>query len=158
IARTIRTTWSDDDIDFLIRYVQTEAGKQVLEFIDTLTVASLRTSLAKNPQTPAAFEVRTADIAARATQHLGAITANISRVLESAKQDTERAMALVKDVDSRSGELVGQLWVGKLFVVLVSIANTERIEIRSIIDDFRRDEGLPATPPPDAQPSKPESQ
>jgi hypothetical protein len=113
-------------------------------------VSALRSSLAKNPQTPAAFESRTADIAIEATQRLGAITANLSKVFESSKEDTERAMALVKNLDSKSGELTGQLWAGKLFVVLISIANEERIEIRSIIDDFRRAEGLPLPSSPGA--------
>jgi hypothetical protein len=146
IARILRTSWTEEEIDFLVRYVKTDAGKQVLEFIDALTLPALRTALAKNAQVPAQFESRTADIALEATQRVGALTPTLGKLLENSKEETGRAMALAKAIDHKSSESVGQLWAGRLVTEIITIAGQERFEMRLIMDDFRRSEGLPAPP------------
>ena len=142
IARFLRASWTEEDIDFLTRYVKTDAGKKVLEFIDTVTVPALRTALSRNAQAPAQFESRTADIALEATQRLGAVAADLGKFSGASKEETDRAMMLVKNMDSKSAERVGQLWAGKLISEFIAIASQERFEMRVIMEEFRRTEGV----------------
>ncbi|HEX2566429.1 MAG TPA: hypothetical protein VHN19_11600 [Burkholderiales bacterium] len=151
IARIIRTSWTEDDLDFLVRYVKTDTGKQVLEFIDALNLPTLRTALT-TAHAPGQFESRTADIALEATQRLGALTATLAKLPESTKGETDRAIRLVKGIDGKSGESVSQFWLGKLVNELIAIARQEKFEIRMIAEEFRRAEG-PLSAPPAAAPA-----
>lgn len=150
IAQALRTSWTDDDLDFLVAYVKTDNGRQMLEFMDTLMVPALRQALSQNPNAPAAFGPRTEELARQADEHFRTVSPGIVRTMQSAKQETDRAMGLVKLLDSKSGQAVGQLWANKVTAELLAIGRDELVEIFRVVDDFRRDEGLPPAPRPGA--------
>lgn len=145
IAQALKASWTDEDLDFLVAYVKTDSGKQLLEFIDTLMVPALRMALSQNPNAPAAFGTRTEELARQADEHFRTVSPGLVRSMQTAKQETDRAMALVKLLDSKSGEVVGQLWANKVMAEMLAIGRDELIEISRIIDDFRRVEG-PSSP------------
>ena len=154
IAGALRSSWNDEDLAFLIAYVKTDNGKQLLEFMDTLMVPALRQALAQNPNAPAAFGPRTEELARQADEHFRNVSPALVRTMQSNKQETDRAMALVKLLDSKSGEAVGQLWAHKVMTELLAIGRAELAEIFRVVDDFRREEGLPVPRKPEGQPSR----
>jgi len=144
IAQSLKAAWTETDLDFLVGYVKTDAGRQLLEFMDTLMVPALRNALAKNANAPASFGARTEEIAREADERFRAVSQTFVRAMHDAKADTDRAMALVKLLDAKSGEVIGQLWAGKIAGEILAIGREELIEIARIIDEFRRAEGIPA--------------
>ena len=54
-------------------------------------------------------------------------------------------------LDSKSGEVVGQLWANKVMGEILAIGRDELLTISRVVDDFRRSEGQAApsaTPAP----------
>lgn len=147
IAQSLKAAWTEADLDFLVDYVKTDSGRQLLEFMDTLMVPALRSALAKNANAPASFGLRTGEIAREADERFRAVSQTFVRAMHDAKADTDRAMALIKLLDAKSGEVVGQLWAGKIMGEILAIGRDELIEISRIIEDFRRAEGIPPPAP-----------
>ena len=80
----------------------------------------------------------------QADERFRAVAQTFMQAMQAAKADTDRAMALVKLLDAKSGEVVGQLWANKVMGEMLAIGRDELIEISRIIDEFRRAEGIPA--------------
>ena len=152
IAQALKASWTDEDLDFLVAYVKTDNGRRLLEFMDSLMIPALRKALTQNPNAPAGFAPRTEEIARQADEHFRAVSPNLIRTMQEAKAETDRAMALVKLLDSKSGEVIGQLWANRMMGEMLAVGRDELAEISRIIDDFRRAEGLPAPGKPEAQP------
>jgi hypothetical protein len=150
IAQVLKASWTEEDLDFLVAYVKTDAGKQLLEFMDTLMVPALRQTLARNSGAPPAFAARTEEVARQADERFRAISPTVVRGMQAAKSETSRAMALTKLLDSKSGEVVGQLWANKVVGEILAIGRDELLTISRTVDEFRRAEGLaaPAAAPP----------
>ncbi len=129
IAHVLKASWTDEDLQFLIAYVKTDSGKQLLEFMDTLMVPALRRALSQNPNAPPAFAARTEEIARQADDHFRQVSPELVRSMQNAKPETDRAMALIKLLDSKSGEVVGQLWANKVMAEMLAIGRDELIEI-----------------------------
>jgi hypothetical protein len=144
IAKALRASWTEEDLDFLVSYVKTDAGRQLLEFMDTLMVPALRQALGKNVNAPATFGARTEELSRQADERFRAISPTVVRAMQAAKGDTDRAMALIKLLDSKSGEVVGQLWANKVMGEILAIGRDELLTISRVVDDFRRSEGQTA--------------
>ena len=153
IAHVLQANWTEEDLDFLVAYVKTDTGKQLLEFMDTLMVPALRQALAKNSGAPPTFAARTEDVARQADERFRAISPTVVRGMQVAKSETNRAMALTKLLDSKSGEVVGQLWANKVMGEILAIGRDELLTISRTVDEFRRSEGLVA-PPAAAPPAR----
>lgn len=141
LASELRVDWTDDDIDFMLRTMQTPLGSKMLEWMDAFMAPMLVREFAKSPKYAGFVNDKIVEVSRTADQRLLTLTPELAQAAKGNEAALSRIEVLAKAFNGDAGRVVGLRIGGRSLARLMILMRDFLPELTPIFQEYRRQQG-----------------
>jgi hypothetical protein len=141
LASELRVDWTDDDIEFMLRTMQTPLGAKMLEWMDAFMAPMLVREFARSPKYAGFVNDKVRDLTRTADQRLLTLTPELAQVAKGNEAALSRIEVLAKAFNGDAGRVVGLRIGGRSLARLMILMRDFMPELTPIFQEYRRQQG-----------------